>query len=185
MNRVETALPGVFLIEPTVFSDDRGYFFESYQKEKYLSLGIADVFVQDNQVHSSRGVVRGLHYQHPHPQAKLCRVARGEVLDVVVDIRRGSPHFGKHVAEILSDENRLQIYVPAGFAHGYAVLSERADFIYKCSDFYYPQFERGVAWDDPALGVDWRVADPRLSERDRGNRRLSDISVGELPPYEI
>ncbi len=184
MNRIETALPGVFLIEPRRYSDERGFFFESYQKEKYFALGIADVFVQDNQVHSVRGVVRGLHYQHPRPQAKLCSVAEGEVLDVVVDMRAGSPHFGKHVSAILSDENRIQIYVPVGFAHGYAVLSERAEFLYKCSDFYYPQFERGVAWDDADLGIDWRVSSPLLSDKDRGNRRLADIPLDELPPYE-
>lgn len=184
MNRIETALPGVFLIEPRRFSDERGFFFESYQKEKYLALDIADVFVQDNQVHSVRGVIRGLHYQHPRPQAKLCGVAHGEVLDVVVDVRAGSPHFGEYVSAILSDENRLQIYVPAGFAHGYAVLSESAEFLYKCSDFYYPQFERGVAWDDADLGIDWRIASPLLSDKDRRNPQLSKIPSDELPRYE-
>ncbi|HEY7547319.1 MAG TPA: dTDP-4-dehydrorhamnose 3,5-epimerase [Blastocatellia bacterium] len=183
MKRIETALPGVFLIEPRVFSDERGFFFESYQKEKYLSLGIADEFVQDNQVRSIKGVIRGLHYQHPRPQAKLCRVAEGEVLDVVVDIRAGSPHFGKHVSAILSAENKLQIYVPAGFAHGYSVLSERAEFLYKCSDYYHPQFERGVAWDDADLGIDWLVSSPLLSERDLRNPQLSKIPTDELPPY--
>jgi dTDP-4-dehydrorhamnose 3,5-epimerase len=183
MNRIETTLPGVFLIEPPAFSDERGFFFESYQKEKYAALGITDVFVQDNQVHSVRGVVRGLHYQRPHPQVKLCRVAHGEVLDVVVDVRSGSPHLGEYVSVILSSENRLQIYVPAGFAHGYAVLSESAEFIYKCSDFYYPRFERGVAWDDADLGIDWQVSSPLLSERDRRNPRLSEIPVDDLPRY--
>lgn len=184
MKRIETPLPGVFLIEPQRFSDERGFFFESYQKEKYLALGIADVFVQDNQVHSVRGVVRGLHYQHPHPQAKLCSVTHGEVLDVVVDVRAGSPHFGKYMSAILSDENRLQIYVPAGFAHGYSVLSESAEFLYKCSDFYYPQFERGVAWDDADLGIDWQVTFPLLSDKDRRSAQLSKIPLDELPRYE-
>jgi dTDP-4-dehydrorhamnose 3,5-epimerase len=183
MKRIDTALPGVFLIEPVLLPDERGYFFESYRRDLYAQMGITDEFVQDNYVRSVRGVVRGLHFQHPRPQAKLCFVASGEVLDVVVDVRRGSPHFGKHIATVLSEENRLQIYVPAGFAHGYSALSDKVEFVYKCSDFYCPQFERGVLWDDPQMGIDWQVPHPRLSDKDRRHLRLSEISPEELPSY--
>ena len=166
MKRIETSLPGVLIIEPTVFADERGFFFESYHQAKFAEMGILDRFVQDNHSKSSRGTLRGLHYQLKHPQAKLCRVVRGEALDVAVDIRRGSPNFGKHEAILLSAENMRQIYIPAGFAHGFLVLSDTAEFLYKCSDFYYPDDDRGVAWDDPEIGIDWGIKEPLVSEKD-------------------
>jgi dTDP-4-dehydrorhamnose 3,5-epimerase len=184
MKRIETALPGVWIIEPTVWRDERGFFFESYQEMKFAELGIRDRFVQDNHAKSGKGTLRGLHYQIVRPQAKLCRVVRGAVLDVIVDVRRGSPTFGQHAVEVLSDENMRLLYVPPGFAHGYAVLTEAAEFLYKCSDFYFPEHERGVLWDDPALAINWRVSDPILSAKDRAHRRLGDIPAAELPPFE-
>ena len=149
MEKILTALPGVLLIRPKVFRDDRGFFLESYHREKFASLGITDNFVQDNHSCSKRGTVRGLHYQLRHAQAKLCRVVAGEVLDVALDIRRESPTFGKWTSAVLSAENQQQIYIPPGFAHGFAVLSESAEFLYKCSDFYFAEDEHGVLWNDP------------------------------------
>jgi dTDP-4-dehydrorhamnose 3,5-epimerase len=183
MNRIETSLPGVYIIEPQVFRDDRGLFFESYQEEKFAALGIHDRFVQDNHVYSLKNVLRGLHYRTKHTQSKLCRVIRGAVLDVVVDIRRGSPDFGRHASMVLSAENMRQVYVPAGFAHGYLVLSETAEFQYKCSDFYYPEHERGVLWNDAEIGIDWGIQAPILSAKDLNNPSLSDIRLNELPDY--
>lgn len=184
MKRIETSLPGVCLIEPTVFEDQRGFFFESYNEMKFAEIGIRDRFVQDNHARSIRHTLRGLHYQFKHSQVKLCRVIEGEVLDVVVDIRRGSPHFGKWVSGVLSAENRLQMYVPAGFAHGYLVLSETAEFLYKCSDFYQPEYERGVAWDDPDIGIRWEARNPILSPKDLRNPILGAIEPADLPNYD-
>jgi dTDP-4-dehydrorhamnose 3,5-epimerase len=181
MKRIDTSLPGVCLIEPSVFNDERGFFFESYHEIKFANLGIKDNFVQDNHARSIKNTLRGLHYQIKYPQAKLCRVVLGEVLDVVVDVRPGSPHFGKWESAILSAANKLQMYVPAGFAHGYLVLSETAEFLYKCSDLYHPEFERGVLWDDPEIGINWNVENPILSDKDRRNPRLSAIAQTELP----
>ena len=172
------------VIEPVVFKDERGFFFESYQEMKFASLGIRDRFVQDNHSKSTRGTLRGLHYQITRPQSKLCRVIQGEVLDVVVDIRRGSPRFGQHVSVLLSADNMRQIYVPAGFAHGYVVLSETAEFLYKCSDFYFPEYERGVIWNDAALGIVWGVENPILSVKDNAHPVLSNILSSDLPEYE-
>lgn len=183
MKRIETSLPGVCLIEPPVFEDSRGFFFESYHEIKFAELGIKDRFVQDNHARSVRHTLRGLHYQIARPQAKLCRVVQGEVLDVVVDLRHGSPHFGKWESGILSAQNRRQMFVPAGFAHGYLVLSETAEFLYKCSDFYHPEYERGVLWNDPDIGIDWGVQTPILSDKDRRNPTLSGIPLSELPEY--
>lgn len=166
-----------------MFEDDRGFFFESYHETKFAELGIRDRFVQDNHARSVRHTLRGLHYQVRHPQAKLCRVILGEVLDVVVDVRHGSPHFGKWESGILSAQNKLEMYVPAGFAHGYLVLSETAEFLYKCSDFYHPEYERGVLWNDPEIGITWGVQGPILSDKDRRNPPLSGISLKELPEY--
>jgi len=180
MKRIDTSLPGVCLIEPSVFNDERGFFFESYHEIKFANLGIKDNFVQDNHARSIKNTLRGLHYQIKYPQAKLCRVVLGEVLDVVVDVRPGSPHFGKWESAILSAANKLQMYVPAGFAHGYLVLSETAEFLYKCSDLYHPEFERGVLWDDPEIGINWNVENPILSDKDRRNPRLSAIAQTEL-----
>jgi len=183
MKRTDTSLPGVCLIEPRVFEDERGFFFESYNELRFAEIGILDHFVQDNHSRSVRNTLRGLHYQVKHPQAKLCRVIRGEVLDVVVDVRRGSPTFGKWESGLLSAENKLQMYVPPGFAHGYLVLSETAEFLYKCSDFYRPEYERGVAWYDPAIGINWGVRDPILSPKDARSPELSGIPPDDLPDY--
>jgi dTDP-4-dehydrorhamnose 3,5-epimerase len=184
MKRIETSLPGVYVIEPQVFRDARGFFFESYQERKFAELGIHDRFVQDNQAHSLKGTLRGLHYQVERPQAKLCRVIQGEVLDVVVDIRHGSPHFGRYASTVLSAENMRQVYIPAGFAHGYLVLSEMAEFLYKCSDFYYPEYERGIIWNDAEIGIDWGIQDPTLSAKDLGNPPISEIRLSELLDYD-
>jgi dTDP-4-dehydrorhamnose 3,5-epimerase len=183
VRRIETEIPEVCLIEPTVFGDARGFFLERYHQARYADMGITDVFVQDNHAKSFKGIVRGLHYQIERAQAKFCWVVAGEVLDVAVDIRLGSPTFGKHVSTILSADNKIQIYVPAGFAHGYAVLSETAEFLYKCSDFYFPEHERGVLWNDAELGIDWQVETPLLSEKDQRHLPLSKILPSDLPQY--
>ena len=183
MKRIDTSLPDVCMIEPLVFEDQRGFFFESYQEIKFAELGIRDRFVQDNHARSVKNTLRGLHYQIAHPQAKLCRVVQGEVFDVVVDIRRGSPHFGKWEGGVLSESNKLQMYVPPGFAHGYLVLSETAEFLYKCSDFYRPEYERGVFWNDPDIGIRWGIETPILSDKDRRSPLLSAISSFDLPEY--
>lgn len=183
MKRCDLTLPGVCLIEPAVHADDRGFFFECYHRAKFAEMGITDEFVQDNHSRSVKGTLRGLHYQIKQVQAKLCRVIQGEVLDVVVDVRRGSQHFGRYDSAILSAENKRQIYVPRGFAHGYLVLSETAEFVYKCSDFYRPDYERGVAWNDERVGVSWGVEDPILSLKDRALPVLSEIPENDLPEY--
>lgn len=162
----ETSLPGVLLIEPRVFHDPRGFFFESFQVERYREAGIREPFVQDNLSHSSRGVLRGLHYQLQHPQGKLVSVVMGEVFDVGVDIRQGSPTFGHWFGHILSDQNHCQMYIPPGFAHGFCVLSGTATFTYKCTDFYAAGDEYGIRWDDPSIGIDWPIDAPVLSEKD-------------------
>lgn len=186
MRRIETSLPGVLLIEPNVFGDERGFFLESYHAKKFAELGIAHQFVQDNHSLSRRGTLRGLHYQLHHPQAKLCRVVRGEVLDVAVDIRIGSPTFGQWTSAVLSAENKLQIFIPAGFAHGFLVLSDEAEFLYKCDEFYHPEDERGVLWNDRALGVDWElekfhISEVLLSEKDRDAKPIATIAKENLP----
>ncbi|HXG91978.1 MAG TPA: dTDP-4-dehydrorhamnose 3,5-epimerase [Blastocatellia bacterium] len=183
MKRIETALTGICLIEPEVFSDERGFFFESYSEKKFAAIGISDHFVQDNHARSVKGTLRGLHYQINRPQAKLCRVIQGEVLDVAVDIRRGSPQFGQYVAVKLSAEDKLQIYIPAGFAHGYLVLSERAEFVYKCSDFYYPEFDRGIIWNDADIAIPWGIDEPLLSAKDRSLPRLASVPTRDLPEF--
>jgi len=184
MKRIETTLREVILIEPDVIEDARGFFFESYNANKFAELGISREWVQDNHSRSVRGTLRGLHYQVRHPQAKLCRVVQGEVLDVVVDIRYGSPTFGKFETAILSAQNRREIYMPEGFAHGFLVLSETAEFLYKCSDYYFPELERGIAWDDPALRIPWGVNAPVLSVRDTRHPALSEVQISDLPTYE-
>ncbi len=183
MQRIETSLPGVWLIQPSVLSDGRGFFMETYHYEKFAALGIRDTFVQDNHSRSVRGTLRGLHFQLRHPQAKLCRVVQGEVLDVAVDVRRGSPHFGKWVSAVLSAENQKQIYVPGGFAHGFLVLSETAEFLYKCGDLYHQEDEYGVAWNDPALAIAWNVTAPLLSAKDQKNPLLAQVPPEHLPVY--
>jgi dTDP-4-dehydrorhamnose 3,5-epimerase len=178
-----TALVGLKLIEPQVFGDARGYFFEVWSSERYAAEVGATGFVQDNLSRSERGVLRGLHLQHPHGQGKLVWVVVGAVYDAAADIRRGSPTFGKWVGYELSEANHRQLYVPPGFAHGFCVLSEVAVFCYKCTDTYHPEAEMGVLYSDPGLGIDWPVKDPKLSDRDRGWPRLSDIPPERLPGY--
>ena len=171
MKRIDTPIDGLAILEPRVFGDARGYFFESWNEAAYAEVGITCRFVQDNESCSRFGVLRGLHWQAaPHTQAKLVRVIRGAVLDVAVDIRAGSPTFGKWHGEVLSGENRRQFYIPKGFAHGFYVLSDRAVFSYKCSDFYHPEDESGLAYNDPQIGIRWPFAEgeePKLSEKDR------------------
>jgi dTDP-4-dehydrorhamnose 3,5-epimerase len=179
----ETGLDGVLIIEPDVFKDQRGYFVETYQRQRYADAGIDVDFVQDNLSFSKKGTLRGLHYQHPHDQAKLVQVIRGEVYDVVVDVRRDSPTFGKWIGQYLSDENKLQIFVPEGFAHGFCVLSDTALFHYKCSDFYAPACEGGILWSDPDLAIDWLVDSPIVSEKDAQFSCLKDIAEDLLPSY--
>ncbi len=162
MNLIETRLPGVIVIEPTVFGDDRGFFCETWNQARYAAAGVPEVFVQDNLSFSRRGVLRGLHFQHPHAQGKLVYVLMGEVFDVAVDIRIGSPTFGQWAGVVLSGENKRQIYIPPGFAHGFCVTSESALFAYKCTDVYVPQAEGCVLWNDPALGIEWPIAQPAL-----------------------
>lgn len=175
----------MLLLRPQVHEDTRGFFFESYHQAKLADLGIREVFVQDNHSKSCRNTLRGLHYQLKHPQAKLCRVVQGEVLDVAVDVRVGSPHFGRWVSAVLSAENKQQIFVPAGFAHGFAVLSETAEFLYKCSDFYFPEDERGILWSDPGLGIPWEVSEPVISRKDAANARLAHVPAEFLPRYDV
>jgi dTDP-4-dehydrorhamnose 3,5-epimerase len=186
MKVVETEIPGVLMIEPKVFGDARGFFMETYRVNRYAEYGIPDRFVQDNLSFSRRGVLRGLHVQHPHAQGKLVQVMAGEVFDVAVDIRRGSPTFGRWVGAILSGENKRQFWIPPGFAHGFLVTSETALFIYKNTDYYSPDTELSVRWDDPDLGIDWPLAgaEPELSAKDAGAARLSEIPVERLPGYE-
>ena len=182
MNVSHTALPEIMIVEPKMFGDARGFFLEHYQAERYESFGIAGPFVQDNLSRSARGVIRGLHLQNPGAQGKLVSVMRGSVLDVAVDVRVGSPTFGRHVAVELSDANFRQLWVPRGFAHGFEVLSETADFFYKCDAPYSPANEITIRWDDPDLGISWRTSSPSLSARDASAPLLKNIEG--LPRYE-
>ena len=183
MNIIKTDIEGLLILEPKVFGDSRGYFFESWSKSRYEEAGISCEFVQDNESKSSFGVLRGLHWQAmPYTQAKLVRVVSGAVLDVAVDIRKGSPTFGKHVAVELSGENKRQFFIPKGFAHGFAVLSQEAVFAYKCDALYAPQAERGMRFDDPALDIDWRVKPEQwnLSAKDQQHPLFKDIEPVEV-----
>lgn len=183
MQRIETSLPGVFELRPVIHRDARGFFIETFHQAKFANLGIADTFVQDNHSRSSIGTLRGLHYQLRHPQAKICRVVEGEALDVAVDVRVGSPNFGKWTSVLLSAELQNQIYVPKGFAHGFLALSETVQFLYKCSDFYHPEDERGIAWNDPDLKISWGVESPIISERDLAFRVLARVPREFLPEH--
>jgi dTDP-4-dehydrorhamnose 3,5-epimerase len=183
MKVVATALDGVVIVKPRVFGDQRGFFLETYQAARYKTSGIGAGFVQDNISRSVAGTLRGLHYQYPRAQAKLVQVLQGEVYDVAVDIRRGSPNFGKWVGVTLSAENHHQMYIPEGFAHGFCVLSESALFMYKCSDYYVPEDEYGVQWNDPVLNIRWPVERPVLSERDLGLPALGSIAADALPSF--
>ncbi|MEJ2508849.1 MAG: dTDP-4-dehydrorhamnose 3,5-epimerase [Gammaproteobacteria bacterium] len=183
MRVTPTRLPEVLLIEPEVHGDARGFFLEVWQRERYRAAGVEHDFVQDNVSFSARGVLRGLHFQNPHAQGKLVYVLQGEVYDVAVDIRQGSPRFGQWVGMLLSGEGKQQLYIPPGFAHGFCVTSETALFAYKCTDVYSPADEGVVAWDDPAIGIDWPIADPSLSSRDASAPRLAGLAAGRLPSY--
>ncbi|MHC8364685.1 dTDP-4-dehydrorhamnose 3,5-epimerase [Pseudomonas sp. ZT5P21] len=179
MNVIETALPGVLILEPKVFGDERGFFYESFNAKAFeAATGLNRQFVQDNHSRSQKGVLRGLHFQLENTQGKLVRVTAGEVLDVAVDVRRSSPHFGQWVAVRLSAENRHQLWVPEGFAHGFVVLSEFAEFLYKTTDYYNPSAERCIRWDDPTLGIDWQLDEaPQLSAKDKLGKTLQEIDL--------
>lgn len=166
-NFIQTSIKGVILVKPDVYRDSRGFFLETFQKDRYAKGGIAVDFVQDNHSRSEKGVVRGLHYQLKHPQAKLVYAVSGSVFDVAVDLRQDSETFGQWTGHILSDENRCQLYIPEGFAHGFSVLSNIADVTYKCSDYYTPGDEYGIIFNDPSLGIDWHVKDPTCSDKDK------------------
>ncbi len=183
MKVLTTPLSGVLIIEPGVFGDNRGFFMETYQKRRYEEAGITEELVQDNLSFSVKGTLRGLHFQCPNDQAKLVQVVDGEIFDVAVDIRRGSPTFGQWTGITLSSENKKQFFIPGGFAHGFCVLSETATFLYKCSNYYSPESEGGVLWNDPDLAIDWPVKDPILSEKDGLYTRLSEIPEEKLPVY--
>jgi dTDP-4-dehydrorhamnose 3,5-epimerase len=173
---IRTVLPGVIVIEPTVFSDERGFFLEAFQRERYRrEAGIMLDFVQDNKSRSKRGVLRGIHAQKYHPQGKLVRVSRGEVFDVAADIDPRSPHFGKWVGVTLSDTNGRQMWIPPGYAHGFLALSDWADFEFKCTDYYYPGEEIGVVWNDPELAIEWPIQDPIVTEKDRALPTLAHL----------
>jgi dTDP-4-dehydrorhamnose 3,5-epimerase len=169
------------MIEPRVFGDDRGHFFEMFRTDAFEAAGLPDRFVQDNASFSRRGVLRGLHFQNPHGQGKLVYVMAGEVFDVAVDLRVGSPSFGKWTSEMLSGENKRQLYIPPGFAHGFVVTSESAVFCYRCTELYHPESERFIRWDDPTIGIDWPVSDPILAPRDAAAPFLADFDRAHLP----
>lgn len=181
MKVTNTTIPGLLIVEPKVFGDARGFFFESFQAERYAGAGIPGPFVQDNLSRSSRGILRGLHFQEPRPQGKLVTVLRGKVFDVTVDIRKGSPTFGRWFGIELSDENRLQLWVPPGFAHGFCVLSDVADFFYKCTEYYSPENEASILWNDPALGITWPISEPLLSGKDARAVPLAECT--KLPVF--
>ena len=175
---IKTDIAGVIIVEPKVFGDHRGYFMETYQAENFAEGGITAKFVQDNQSKSKKGVLRGLHFQKNFPQAKLVRVIKGEVFDVAVDLRKDSSTYGKWIGVVLSEENKRQFFVPKGFAHGFLVLSEEAEFCYKCDEYYHPEDEGGVLWNDPTIGIDWPLFDglePLLSDKDKLHPLLKDI----------
>lgn len=188
MKIIKTHLPGVIVIEPKVFGDKRGFFLETFRQDILQQAGINVPFVQDNHSRSSQGVLRGLHYQLSQTQGKLVRVTSGSVFDVAVDVRHGSPTFGQWFGTQLDEESMRMMYVPPGYAHGFVVLSEIADFLYKCTDYYHPESERGIAWDDPDINIDWHTAklssEIALSEKDKNNVRLKDQSPDKLPAYQ-
>jgi dTDP-4-dehydrorhamnose 3,5-epimerase len=183
MKVIETALPGALILEPQVFGDARGFFYESYNKAKYQQAGITADFIQSNVSRSARGVLRGLHYQWPNPQGKLVSVLEGEVYDVAVDIRRGSPTFGQSAGVMLTADNHRHFWVPEGFAHGFCVLSEFATFTYQCTALYDAKADAGIRWNDADLGIDWPVSAPLLSDKDGTTPFLKDVAPERLPIY--
>ncbi len=185
MNVLETDLKDVLILEPDVFADERGFFMETYQQKRYVSEGIETLFVQDNMSFSRNGTLRGMHYQFPNMQDKLVQVVEGEIFDVAVDIRYGSPTFGQWTGVYLSGDNRRQLFIPKGFAHGFCVTGSLAYVIYKCSDFYMPEHDAGIVWNDPDIGIDWPVSSPLVSEKDKRHPCLSDIPVDSLPSYNV
>ena len=184
MKILPSSLPEILIIEPSVFQDERGFFMETYQQRRYTEAGIESIFVQDNLSRSVHGTLRGLHYQVKHAQAKLIQVIEGTIFDVALDIRRGSPYFGQWTSVHLSDENKRQLFLPEGFAHGFCVLSESAQVVYKCTDFYAAEDEGGVLWSDPTLAIAWPISEPLLSEKDSQLPCLADIPSERLPVYE-
>lgn len=179
-NFIKTEIDGVYIIEPTVFGDNRGYFMETYNYNEFKESGLDRVFVQDNQSKSKKGVLRGLHFQKNHPQGKLVRVIKGEVFDVAVDLRKDSKTYGKWVGVTLSEENKKQFYIPEGFAHGFLVLSDEAEFTYKCTDFYHPEDEGGMLWNDTQINIMWpleNIDNPTLSEKDKNWTTLKDCNI--------
>ena len=184
MKVTKTNVPGALIIEPQVFGDDRGFFVETYSAARYANAGIGNTFVQDNHSRSGYGVLRGLHYQLKHSQGKLVRVVDGAVFDVAVDIRWGSPSFGQSTWVELTAENKRQFWIPPGFAHGFVVTSAHADFEYKCTDYYHPDEERSIVWNDPDLKIPWPVTEVQLSTKDGQASRLKDIAISELPHYK-
>ena len=183
MQKIETSLPGVWELRPKVLRDARGFFMETYHQNKFAELGIGDFFVQDNHSRSVKDTVRGLHYQLHRAQAKLCRVVEGEALDIAVDIRLDSPHFGKWTSVLLSAKEQNQVYIPVGFAHGFLALTESVQFLYKCSDFYDPMDEHGLLWNDPDLNIAWGIVRPMVSEKDASYSKLAEIPRTLLPRY--
>jgi dTDP-4-dehydrorhamnose 3,5-epimerase len=179
MKVTTTGIPGVLLITPKVFGDSRGFFLETFHASRYAEAGIPEPFVQDNHSHSAKGVLRGLHFQKQYPQGKLVSVTHGVVFDVAVDIRKDSPSYGQWVGITLSAEEHQQFYIPPGFAHGFCVLSEFADFHYKCTDYYHPEDEGCIRWDDPDIGIEWPLSNPTLSNKDVNAPCLKDLSTGE------
>jgi dTDP-4-dehydrorhamnose 3,5-epimerase len=184
VERIELSICGACLLRPKVFEDHRGFFLETYNKARLDALGLRQEFVQDNHSKSHRNTIRGLHYQLRHPQGKLCWVAAGEVVDVILDIRLGSPTFGKWVSTRLSAENKQQVWIPPGCAHGFSVLTDTAEFLYKCTDYYYPEDENGVLATDPELGIEWQVPEPVMSSKDRQYLPLSQVPRSHLPRYQ-
>lgn len=183
MKTIETDLPGVLIIEPQVFGDERGFFMETYRKPRYEEIGINEDFVQDNLSYSQKGVLRGLHLQNPKSQGKLVSVLQGEVFDVAVDVRAGSPHFGRWVGVRLSSDNKRQLYVPPGFAHGFCVTSDVAMFVYKCTEIYSPENEISIQWNDLDIGIKWPIDQPSLSAKDLVGVPLKSILGSSLVPY--
>jgi len=183
MEIITTSIEGVLIIEPKIFKDNRGFFMETYNQNRYHAFGIHTTFVQDNISCSLKNTVRGLHFQMKHPQAKLIQAISGEIFDVAVDLRPNSPTFGKYTGIYLSDENRRQVFIPEGFAHGFCVLSKSALFYYKCSEFYAPDDENGIIWSDPDIGIHWPVENPIISEKDKLYQNLSGLTAEQLPTF--
>ena len=183
MEIIDTKIKDVKLIKPKIYGDSRGFFLETYHKDQYKKAGISNHFVQDNHSRSKKNILRGLHYQLDKMQGKLVRVSNGRVYDVAVDMREGSPTFKEYVSFILSDKNQYQLYIPPGFAHGFCVISDEADFEYKCTEFYNPNSEVGIMWNDPCLGIDWPISDPIVSDKDNKNFLISEIPNTLIPKY--